>query len=189
MIEEPNSYSTDALERMDKSLPEVEIWVRERSKVFTLKLQDLLEVLRKKFGNESLKDVGSSGENFTGKNMCIVASESLLSGISRLVDINKYVPGLASLTLNPLHQIVRIEARDESDVLLIDPTYKQINPSHSEDVLILRPSQIAEYYPEKVTGQPIPKLIDENHSSWSLRNVPPQEVLDAQKELMLSMKV
>lgn len=130
----------------------------------------------------------NAGQVFTGEDLCIVASEALLGCVTDLMNSRKMSPGLASLTLNPLHQIVRIEVHNSSDVLLLDPTYRQINPNSAEDILVFRPSQIPEYYPSNITGQPVPEIIDRNFSSWTFKNIPPKEVLDAKNEIVRSVK-
>jgi len=177
-------------ERHDFSLSEVEIWVKERSSLFTEKLKNLVEVLQKTYKNKIPANLGAEDKNdFTGKDLCIIASEAMLTGVSDLVDIAKYVPGMVSLTYTPLHQIVQISAREGNDMLFIDPTYRQINPAFKEDILIFRSSEISEYYSQELTGMPEPQIIEENHSSFSLTKIPPQEVLDAKNEVGMSMKV
>jgi hypothetical protein len=169
------------------SLSAVHAHVQERAQLFTSRLKEFTDVVRKVYSGVD-HNIGADGTgNFTGSNLCIVASEALGSGIGRLTDTREIQAWQASITLNPLHQVVKLVDMRTKEFLLIDPTYKQVNPDFENDILIIKPDEVKEYYSSEITKQMVPEISEVNHSSWSLKNIPPQEIIDSQKRIVDSI--
>ncbi len=170
------------------TIEEVKRYLSSREQNFFEKLQKFALLLPQIYKNK-IQDVGFTKGEFDATNLCIAASGALDLAMGKLLDREKFAVYGVSLDLHPLHQMIVVTARDNyfEPLYYIDPTYGQINPKYKNKILVFLPNELSLYYNENITHTSDVHVLIKSSSLYSLKNIPPQAVLDSLDELEKSL--